>query len=110
VVLRRIEDKVGLGSRELFFKFLRIIVLFSVVDDFSADEFWGLLYQLFPDADITEDYEMDFEPAGWSDRYWVDCQKIFKLWSPLKGRAPVVKPGQLNQLNYAQVRLRHSTS
>ena len=103
IVMRKLEDLVG--GKETITKFLRIIVLFSVADDFSSEQFWNLLQSLFPDNEIEE---KSISRPGLvlrnRNRYFDECNVVLSVWDPLPAEGePVVKPGQLKELNYAQV-------
>ena len=103
VKLREMQGKLGgsLGEGRLT-KVLRLMVLFSVADEFSPDQFWETIDTLFPDLDIDRD-DSRVEVDGWLGRYWRECQEVIEAWEPSEGE-PMVKAGQLNRLNYAQVR------
>ncbi|XP_063684001.1 uncharacterized protein LOC134818408 [Bolinopsis microptera] len=103
IVMRKLEDLVG--GKETITKFLRIIVLFSVADDFSSEQFWNLLQTLFPDNEIDE---QALSRPGLvlrnRNRYFDECSVVLLAWDPLPvEEEPVVKAGQLKELNYAQV-------
>ena len=84
-----------MGGKGLTNKFLRMVVLSSVVEE-SSKEFWEALRNMLPEEEEEEGGKK------WNGVYWGECQDVIKAWKPKKGE-PKVKSDQLSGLNHAQV-------
>ena len=84
---------------EILSKFLRMMTLFSVADQFTTELFWDTFTELYPE--LRDEYGViTFENVEISSTYWTECLEIIAAWNSTE---PEIRAKQLKNLNYVQV-------